>query len=97
VPDMSAAAGSPPGLRSLPGIRRFSTGDGRAQSRRGQLSPEATVSFAAERDAAGIDDVFVALDRELIGLVPVKKRIQEIGSLLLVDRVRQRFGLAAPA
>ena len=96
VPDMSAAAGSPPGLRSLPGVRRFSTADGRAGSRRGQLSPEATVSFAAERDAAGIDDVFAALDGELIGLVPVKKRIQEIGSLLLVDRVRQRFGLAAP-
>jgi probable Rubsico expression protein CbbX len=96
VAGMSAAAGSPPGLRSLPGVRRFSAGDGRAGSRRGQLSPEATVRFAAERDAAGIDDVFAALDGELIGLAPVKKRIQEIGSLLLVDRVRRRFGLAAP-
>jgi probable Rubsico expression protein CbbX len=80
----------------LRGIRRFSAAEGRDESRRGQLSPEATVNFAAERGAAGIDDIFAALDRELVGLVPVKKRIQEIGSLLLVDRVRQRFGLAAP-
>jgi probable Rubsico expression protein CbbX len=40
--------------------------------------------------------VFAALDRELIGLVPVKKQVEDIGSLLLVDRVRQRFGLMAP-
>jgi len=40
--------------------------------------------------------VFAALDRELIGLVPVKKKVEEIGSLLLVDRARQRFGLSGP-
>ncbi len=64
--------------------------------RRPSLSEDSTVRFAAERAAAGIDDVFAALDRELVGLVPVKKRIQEIGSLLLVDRARQKFGLEAP-
>ncbi|MFZ2043831.1 MAG: AAA family ATPase [Trebonia sp.] len=35
------------------------------------------------------------LDVELIGLVPVKRKVEEIGSLLLVDRARQRFGLSA--
>ena len=54
------------------------------------------ITFADERKAAAIDDVFAALDRELVGLVPVKKQVEEIGSLLLVDRVRQRFGLLAP-
>jgi AAA lid domain len=54
------------------------------------------VTFAAERRAAAMDEIFAALDRELIGLVPVKRRVEEIGSLLLVDRVRQKFGLAAP-
>jgi probable Rubsico expression protein CbbX len=54
------------------------------------------VTFTAERKAAAIDEVLTALDRELIGLVPVKKRVHEIGSLLLVDRVRRRFGLTAP-
>src|SRR5260221_9194701 len=59
------------------------------------LQPDATITLAGERQAAGIDDLFVALDSELIGLVPVKKKVEEIGSLLLVDRARQRFGLSA--
>lgn len=34
------------------------------------------------------------LNRELVGLVPVKTRIQEIAALLLVDRLRLRYGLS---
>ena len=40
--------------------------------------------------------MFAELDGELVGLVPVKKKVEEIGSLLLVDRARQRFGLSGP-
>lgn len=61
-----------------------------------ELSPDTTVSLAEERRTADIEDVFTALDRQLVGLVPVKKKVEEIASLLLVDRVRQRFGLQAP-
>jgi probable Rubsico expression protein CbbX len=68
----------------------------RAQRKRDLLAPDAKVNFAAERDAAGIDNVLRSLDEELVGLQPVKDRIGEIASLLLVDRVRQRFGLEAP-
>jgi probable Rubsico expression protein CbbX len=70
----------------------------RASGKRGSelLGPDATVTLSDERNAAGIDDVFAALDSELVGLVPVKKKVEEIASLLLVDRVRQRFGLSAP-
>jgi probable Rubsico expression protein CbbX len=68
----------------------------RAQQRRETLAPDAKISFAAEREAAGIDDVLRSLEEDLIGLQPVKERISEIASLLLVDRVRQRFGLQAP-
>jgi probable Rubsico expression protein CbbX len=60
------------------------------------LPADATVTFAAERKAADIDEVFEALDNDLVGLVPVKKKVQEIAALLLVDRARQRFGLDAP-
>ncbi len=60
------------------------------------LPADATVTFAAERSAADIDDVFEALDRDLIGLVPVKQKVQEIAALLLVDRARNKFGLSAP-
>jgi probable Rubsico expression protein CbbX len=59
------------------------------------ISPDATITLAAEWQAAGIDDLFAALDRQLIGLGPVKKKTKQIGSLLLVDRARQRFELSA--
>jgi probable Rubsico expression protein CbbX len=82
------AAGKPMAARAA-GRSRF--------RRRGGdlLQPEALVTLVEERRAAGIDDLFTALDQELIGLVPVKKKVEEIGSLLLVDRARQRFGLSA--
>src|SRR5487761_118314 len=59
------------------------------------LPEDATVNLAAERKAAGIDEILEALDRELVGLAPIKQRIREIAALLLVDQVRARFGLAA--
>jgi len=60
------------------------------------LPADATVTFADERQEAGIDEVFTALDNDLVGLVPVKTKVQEIAALLLVDRARQKFGLDAP-
>ena len=57
------------------------------------LAPETTVNFAAERNASGINEVLTALDGELVGLAPVKKRIREVAALLLVSQVRQKFGL----
>jgi probable Rubsico expression protein CbbX len=100
VPDVSTNGAGPaprPGLGKLPTIRPTAK-QGRAARRRGpgELPPEALITFAEERKVAAIDDTFAALDRELVGLVPVKKQVEEIGSLLLVDRVRQRFGLVAP-
>jgi probable Rubsico expression protein CbbX len=35
------------------------------------------------------------LDRELVGLAPVKARIRQISALLVVDRVRRRLGLVS--
>jgi probable Rubsico expression protein CbbX len=65
--------------------------------RRGELlHPDARVTLADERRAAGVDGVLSGLDRDLVGLLPVKKKVDQISSLLLVDRVRQRFGLSAP-
>jgi probable Rubsico expression protein CbbX len=70
--------------------------DARARRRGEALHPDAAVTLSDERQAAGIDDVFTSLNNELVGLLPVKKKVEEIASLLLVDRVRQRFGLMAP-
>ncbi len=41
------------------------------------------------------DEELAALDRELIGLAPVKQRIRDIAALLVVDRLRAREGLIA--
>ncbi|WP_245617288.1 CbbX protein [Amycolatopsis taiwanensis] len=59
------------------------------------LPPDATVDLAAARRESNIDEVLDTLDAELVGLAPVKARIREIASLLLIDRVRRRFGLTA--
>ena len=57
----------------------------------------ATVRLADEFEELGVGPVLKQLDDELIGLAPVKQRIREIAALLLVDRVRSRFGLASQA
>jgi hypothetical protein len=68
---------------------------GRTRQRSGTLQPDATITIASESRETGIGDLLTALDGELVGLLPVKKKVAEIGSLLLVDRARQRFGLSA--
>jgi probable Rubsico expression protein CbbX len=42
-----------------------------------------------------IGDMLEALDRELIGLAPVKHRVREIAALLLVEKLRRSIGLEA--
>jgi len=59
------------------------------------LPDDATVDLNDARRRSGVDGVLDALDRELVGLAPVKTRIREIAALLLVDAERARFGLAA--
>jgi probable Rubsico expression protein CbbX len=57
----------------------------------------ATLRLADEFEESGVGPVLKQLDDELIGLAPVKQRIREIAALLLVDRVRSKFGLASQA
>jgi probable Rubsico expression protein CbbX len=58
---------------------------------------DARIDLAQEFAETRIDEVFEQLDRELVGLVPVKTRIRQIAALLLVERVRRRLGLAVEA
>jgi probable Rubsico expression protein CbbX len=55
---------------------------------------DASVDLRQEFDSVGIEEVLSQLDRELIGLAPVKTRIREIAALLLIERIRKRLGLA---
>jgi probable Rubsico expression protein CbbX len=58
---------------------------------------EPSIDLRAIWNESGVQAVLDALDAELIGLAPVKKRIREIASLLVVDRVRRDMQLAAGA
>jgi probable Rubsico expression protein CbbX len=55
----------------------------------------ATVDLEAFYQRSNIGDVIDALDRDLIGLIPVKTRIREVAALLLVESARRSMGLQA--
>ena len=59
------------------------------------LDPEQTVDLGAEQEMLRINEILGRLDREFVGLAPVKTRVREIASLLLIDRLRQRYGLSS--
>ncbi|MEP6840506.1 MAG: CbbX protein, partial [Bradyrhizobium sp.] len=61
----------------------------------GDPSPVEKIDLRREFNEVGIGEVLDQLDRELIGLKPVKTRIREIASLLLIERIRKRMGLTA--
>ena len=65
---------------------------------------EAAASTAAGRQPRSVadvlaqsqvEDVLDELDRDLVGLAPVKSRIRDIAALLVIDKLRNVHGLAA--
>ena len=44
-----------------------------------------------------VESVLAELDRDLVGLVPVKQRIRDIAALLVIDKLRLSLGLQAQA
>ncbi|MBI1207068.1 MAG: CbbX protein [Azospirillum sp.] len=52
------------------------------------------IDLRAEFERSGVRDVLAELDRSLVGLAPVKRRIRETAALLLVERARKQLGLA---
>ncbi len=67
------------------------------QSKNLTSSKDTLIDLDAEFRESNIQEVLDKLDRELIGLIPVKTRIRETAALLLVDRVRKQMGLSAGA
>ena len=65
-------------LNSLPLLRRYA-------------SPDAALvdEFMFKE---GVQDQLDKLDQELVGLVPVKKRVKEIAALLVLDKMRRKLG-----
>ena len=67
-----------------------------------ELSPESVPgdaggTLAATLASSGIRELLAQLDRELVGLAPVKSRIRDIAALLLVDKLRGERGFSASA
>jgi probable Rubsico expression protein CbbX len=58
------------------------------------VAEQAQIDLDAAYGASNVQALLDELDRELIGLLPVKTRIREIASLLLVARVREQMSLS---
>jgi len=56
---------------------------------------ETPVDLAAALEASNVQEVLDKLDRELVGLRPVKDRLREIAALLVVDRLRRELALTS--
>ncbi len=57
----------------------------------------ASIDLQAIVHGSSVHDVLDQLDRELIGLAPVKRRLREIAAFLAVTRARTQLGLDASA
>lgn len=61
------------------------------------LGAESRIEIETVLRESRVEEVLDRLERELIGLRPVKTRIREIAALLLVDKLRGKLGLSAGA
>jgi probable Rubsico expression protein CbbX len=69
----------------------------------GATPPEPALARPPARSVAEVladsqvEEVLAELDRDLVGLAPVKARIRDIAALLVMDRLRANLGLATQA
>ena len=64
-------------------------------SERVQSAPPLEADLHGVLEETNVVEVLDQLDRDLVGLEPVKLRIREIAALLVVDRLRSELGLSA--
>ena len=62
-----------------------------------QNGPAPQLDLDAVFRDSNIGEVLDGLERELIGLEPVKSRIRDIAALLVIDKLRMNLGLQAQA
>jgi len=93
-PDGSTPSATRPGAAPADGAAG-SEGADAAPAVEAPLAPDDTVDLAAEEQALRISQLLDRLDAEFIGLAPVKDRVREIAALLLIDRLRSRYGLTS--
>ena len=62
-----------------------------------EIPDDAEVDSAGALEDSHIKETLAQIDRELVALYEVKRRIREIASLLVIDRLRRQIGLEAEA
>ena len=67
----------------------------KASGTRSVTADETPVDLGAALQASNVQEVLDKLDRELVGLRPVKDRLREIAALLVVDRLRRELELTS--
>ncbi len=89
------------------GEYQFGLGDRGARTGAGDREPEGALdeviahaaaqgdSFQVAARKTKIEPVLARLDRDLVGLAPVKARIREIAALLVIERLRAEAGLSS--
>ena len=60
-----------------------------------QVSDFTLVNLQEEYNKTDIQVIIDNLEKDLVGLKPVKNRIREISALLLIDRLRKSLGLSS--
>jgi probable Rubsico expression protein CbbX len=86
-------------LYSIPGSTPAAQPE-KAASQEVAQKPDSQTSARSVADVLAdsqVEAVLAELDKDLIGLVPVKARIRDIAALLVVDKLRTNFGLTSQA
>src|SRR6476646_2506553 len=84
---------------STPGAARASSAtdscaDALVETEAAQAAAHTVSEVLAQSQAGGVID---ELDRDLIGLAPIKARIRDVAALLVIDKLRMNLGLSAAA
>ncbi|MEW6706405.1 MAG: CbbX protein [Pseudomonadota bacterium] len=77
-------------LYRIPGVTQPAAQDSAAPAEAAAPQPRTVAEVLAQ---TRVEEVLDELDRDLVGLAPVKHRIREIAALLVIDRLRLVHGL----
>ena len=92
---MSAPSYSIPGVVSAAPAGQADTAADAAPSR--AMVDSGARSVAQVLAQSQVEDVLAELERDLVGLAPVKARIRDIAALLVIDKLRINLGLTSQA
>jgi probable Rubsico expression protein CbbX len=82
---------------SIPGVRAENSLTTAAQSGDPPVGLGQARSVGEVLAQSQVEDVIAELDRDLVGLAPVKARIRDIAALLVIDKLRINLGLVSEA